>query len=112
MAAKNAKAADNCAPLGGQSPTGCSANRLNIAFRTVPGSHRAVTGGDLDAAEERHGVTVESGDALVVRGGRTVTDDSPVPGISTEEVRWMHRRGVSLYAGDIGDARHQRHGAD
>ena len=75
----------------------------------LPGSHRAVTGGDLDTAEERHGVTVESGDALIIRGGRTVTDDPPVPGISTDAVRWMHRRGVSLYAGDIGDARPPLH---
>jgi kynurenine formamidase len=64
-----------------------------------------VAGADLDAAEEREGVTLESGDALVVRGGRTVKDDPPVPGISVDAVRWMHRRGVSLYAGDIGDAR-------
>jgi hypothetical protein len=64
-----------------------------------------VTGRDLDAAEEREGVTLEPGDALVIRGGRTLTDDPPVPGISTDAVWWMHRRGVSLYAGDIGDAR-------
>jgi hypothetical protein len=60
---------------------------------------------DLDAAEEREGVTLESGDALVLRGGRTLADAPPVPGVSLDAVRWMHRRGVSLYAGDIGDAR-------
>jgi kynurenine formamidase len=32
-------------------------------------------------------------------------DDPPVPGVSLDAVRWMHKRGVSLYAGDIGDAR-------
>jgi hypothetical protein len=26
------------------------------------------------------------------------------PGISVDAVRWTHRRGVSLYAGDVGDA--------
>ena len=64
-----------------------------------------VTGRDLDAAEERQGVTLESGDALVLRGGRTLQDHPPVPGVSVDAVRWMHRRGVSLYAGDIEDAR-------
>jgi kynurenine formamidase len=64
-----------------------------------------VTGRDLEAAEEREGVTLESGDALVLRGGRTLKDDPPVPGVSVDAVRWMHRRGVSLYVGDIGDAR-------
>jgi kynurenine formamidase len=70
----------------------------------LPADH-AVTAADLDAAEEREGVTLESGDALVIRGGWTLTADPPVPGISAAAVRWMHRRGVSLYAGDIGDAR-------
>jgi len=64
-----------------------------------------VTGRDLDAAEERQGVTLEPGDALVLRGGRTLKDAPPVPGVSVDAVRWMHRRDVSLYAGDIGDAR-------
>src|SRR5262250_2430003 len=36
LAARNAKAADNCAPLGGQSPAGCSANRLNIDLQASP----------------------------------------------------------------------------
>lgn len=67
---------------------------------------RAVTADDLEAAERREGVRVESGDALVVRGGWGFTPDPDRPslGISIDAVRWMHRRGVSLYAGDIGDA--------
>jgi kynurenine formamidase len=67
---------------------------------------RAVTADDLEAAERREGVRVESGDALVVRGGWGFTPDPDRPslGISVDAVRWMHRRGVSLYAGDIGDA--------
>ena len=67
---------------------------------------RAVTADDLEAAERREGVRVESGDALVVRGGWAFTPDPERPslGISVDAVRWMHRRGVSLYAGDIGDA--------
>jgi kynurenine formamidase len=70
----------------------------------LPGGH-AVTGQDFDAAEERQGVTVKSGDALVVRGGWNLTADPPLPGISADAVFWLHQRGVSLYAGDIGDAR-------
>ncbi|WP_327401209.1 cyclase family protein [Streptomyces sp. NBC_01288] len=69
----------------------------------LPAGH-AVTARDLDAAEEREGVTVESGDALVVRFGPSPTPGPPMPGISVDAVRWMHRRGVSLYAGDTGDA--------
>jgi kynurenine formamidase len=67
---------------------------------------RAVTADDLEAAERREGVCVESGDALVLRGGWKFTPDPDRPslGISIDAVRWMHRRGVSLYAGDIGDA--------
>ncbi|MEU7043653.1 cyclase family protein [Streptomyces varsoviensis] len=71
----------------------------------LPGGH-PVTGRDLDAAEERHGVRLKSGDALVIRCGWTETHDPerPMPGMSLDAVRWMHRRGVSLYLGDIGDA--------
>lgn len=64
----------------------------------------AVTARDLDAAEEREGVTVEAGDALVVRFGWAATPDPPMPGMSVDALRWMHRRGVSIYVGDIGDA--------
>jgi kynurenine formamidase len=65
-----------------------------------------VTGTDLDATEERQGVRLESGDALIVRCGWTMTSrpERPLPGITLDAVRWMHERGVSLYAGDIGDA--------
>lgn len=72
----------------------------------LPSGH-AVTSQDLDAAEERQGVRLESGDALVVRTGWTVSvdHDRPMPGMSLDAVRWMHRRGASLYAGDLGDAR-------
>lgn len=70
----------------------------------LPAGH-PVTARDLEAAEEREGVRLESGDALVIRGGWVLTADPPVPGISADAVLWMHRRGVSLYAGDIGDAR-------
>lgn len=64
----------------------------------------AVTTRDLDAAEEREGVTVEAGDALVVRLGWTATPGPPMPGMSVDAVRWMHLHGVSIYVGDTGDA--------
>jgi kynurenine formamidase len=71
----------------------------------LPSAH-AVTATDLDDAEKRQGVRLEPGDALVVRCGWTMTPtpERPLPGISVDAVRWMHRRGVSVYAGDIGDA--------
>ncbi|MFI5611440.1 cyclase family protein [Amycolatopsis sp. NPDC051903] len=71
----------------------------------LPEGH-AVTARDLEGAEEHAGVRVESGDALVVRCGWEFTPDPArsSPGLSLDAVRWMHHRGVSLYAGDIGDA--------
>jgi kynurenine formamidase len=65
-----------------------------------------VTAADLDAAEKRQGVRLESGDALVVRCGWIMTSapERPLPGITLDAVCWMHERGVSVYAGDIGDA--------
>ncbi|MEU5273484.1 cyclase family protein [Streptomyces hygroscopicus] len=71
----------------------------------LPSGH-AVTSRDLEAAEERQGVRLESGDALVVRCGWPMTPvpGRPMPGMSLDAVRWMHRRGAALYAGDIGDA--------
>lgn len=72
---------------------------------SLPPAH-PVTGGDLDAAEQRGGVRLEPGDALVVRGGWTFSRDParPMPGMTVDAVAWMRRRDVSVYAGDIGDA--------
>ncbi|MFE3176119.1 cyclase family protein [Amycolatopsis sp. NPDC059090] len=66
---------------------------------------RAITGQDLDAAEKRFEVHLEPGDALVARFGwvRTRYRGNPMPGMSVDAVRWMHDRGVSLYAGDLSD---------
>ncbi|WP_410625598.1 cyclase family protein [Amycolatopsis sp. cmx-8-4] len=71
--------------------------------RLQPG-HR-VTGQDLDEAEQHAGVRLESGDALIVRGGWRIADHlkEPVPAMTVDAVRWMAERDVSLYAGDIGD---------
>jgi kynurenine formamidase len=71
----------------------------------VPADH-GVTALDLDAAEERHGVRLEPGDALVVRFGWVATRyrGNPMPGMTLDALRWMHDRGVSVYAGDLADA--------
>jgi kynurenine formamidase len=71
----------------------------------LPPAH-PVTGADLDAAEQRGGVRVQSGDAVVVRGGWSFSRDpaAPMPGLTLDAVAWLHRRDVSVYAGDIGDA--------
>ncbi len=71
----------------------------------LPAAH-PVTGADLDAALARVAVSVEPGDALVVRGGWTASRDrgTPTPGMTVDAIRWMHRHDLALYAGDIGDA--------
>ncbi|MCP2168264.1 cyclase family protein [Goodfellowiella coeruleoviolacea] len=71
----------------------------------LPDGH-PVTPDDFDAAEDRQGVHLEPGDALIVRGGWPPASaiGQQRPGMTLDAVRWMHRRGVSLYAGDIGDA--------
>lgn len=71
----------------------------------LPEAH-PITGADLDAAEQRAGVRLEPGDALVVRGGwpRSHQYDAPLPGMTVDAIAWMHRRDVAVYAGDIGDA--------
>jgi len=64
-----------------------------------------VNAGDLEAAERRVNTRVESGDALVVRGGWTQVAGltEPIPAMTPDAVRWMADREVSVYAGDIGD---------
>jgi kynurenine formamidase len=71
----------------------------------LPAAH-PVTGADLDAAQDRVGVTLEPGDALVVRGGWTMSRDrgTPLPGMTLDAIRWMHRHDVAMYLGDMGDA--------
>ena len=74
----------------------------------LPPAH-PITSADLDAAEQRSGVCLEPGDALVARGGWTFSRDpaAPMPGMTVDAVTWMRRRDVSVYAGDIGDAHPQ-----
>lgn len=62
---------------------------------------------DLDHALRRAGAELHSGDAVVVRGGWDIDQpfDQPAPGLALFAVRWLHKNGVSIYLGDIGDAR-------
>ena len=65
-----------------------------------------VSADDLAQAERRADVRLESGDALVVRGGWQASDGpptAPVPAMTVDAVQWMAEREVSVYAGDIGD---------
>ncbi|WP_424215740.1 cyclase family protein (plasmid) [Streptomyces sp. BI20] len=74
--------------------------------RRLPADRR-VGADDLDAALRRTGTTLTPGDAVVVRGGWD-TDlplDRPVPGLDLTAVGWLDEQGVSVYVGDIGDAR-------
>lgn len=71
--------------------------------RLAPGHD--VTAADLDAAEHRAGVRVQSGDALVVRGGWVVHRDlaGPLPTMTLDAIRWLAEHEVSVLASDIGD---------
>jgi kynurenine formamidase len=71
--------------------------------RLAPG--HGVTAADLDAAEHRAGVRVQSGDALVVRGGWVVHRDlaEPLPSMTLDAIQWLAKREVSVLASDIGD---------
>ncbi len=71
--------------------------------RLAPGHD--VTAAELAAAEQRAGVRVQSGDALVVRGGWVVHRDlaEPLPTMTVDALRWLAEREISVLASDIGD---------
>jgi kynurenine formamidase len=68
----------------------------------------AITGDDLDAAAAAAGVTVESGDAVLVRTGHMhylrrgdrLKYSMPAPGLSTKSIAWMRDHDVALVATD------------
>ncbi len=68
----------------------------------------AITGDDLDAAAAAGRVTVESGDAVLVRTGHMhylrlgdrVKYSMPAPGLSTKSIEWMRDHDVALVATD------------
>jgi kynurenine formamidase len=65
---------------------------------------------DLDACAEAHGVTIDTGDILLVRTGRLARcftqgswqgyADGPAPGLSVRCARWLHERQVAAVASD------------
>ncbi len=67
----------------------------------------AITAADLDAAAERAGITVEPGDAIVVRTGEirhfkggdrrryALGDDFRFPGLSVHTIEWFHAHDVA-----------------
>jgi kynurenine formamidase len=79
------------------------------AARGVPWykSDEYVTVADLEAAEKKQKLQVQSGDALFVRTGMErmeekagLQDVYPRAGLHAECVEWMHQREVALYGGD------------
>jgi kynurenine formamidase len=64
-----------------------------------------VTYQDLEQARARSGLEVESGDALVVRGGWVISEslETNLPVMTADAVRWMAEKEISVFAGDIGD---------
>jgi kynurenine formamidase len=78
---------------------------LDLAPDGALEARRRVTAADFERAEQRGNIRVESGDALVVRAGWTVSPETALslPTLTLDAVTWMADREVSLYAGDISD---------
>lgn len=87
---------------------------LNIAaVRGQPwlAPDEGVYAADLEAAERRQGVSVESGDCIFVYTGLQKREASEGPenlaqrvGIMPDAIRWMHEREIAVYSGDCVDA--------
>jgi kynurenine formamidase len=87
---------------------------LNIAaVRGVPWltPDQGVHAADLDAAEKRQKIRVESGDAIFVYTGLQKREAAEGPeslgqrvGIMPDAIRWMHEREIAVYSGDCVDA--------
>ena len=87
---------------------------LNIA--AVRGSNwltpeEGVYAADLDAAEKRQQIRVESGDCIFVYTGLQKREAAEGPenlgqrvGIMPDAIKWMHQREVAVYSGDCVDA--------
>lgn len=87
---------------------------LDIAgARGVPwlAPDQGVFAADLDAAEKRQRIRVESGDAIFVYTGLQKREVTEGPeslgqrvGIMPDAIRWMHEREIAVYSGDCVDA--------
>ena len=82
-----------------------------VLLDLAPGGQLAVdhpvTGADWMPRPNTPACRSSPGDAIVVRGGWNLADlpDNKVPGMTIDAIRWMHRHDLSLYLGDICDAR-------
>jgi kynurenine formamidase len=70
-----------------------------------------VTAADLDAAEKRQRVRIESGDCIFVYTGLQKREAAEGPenlgqrvGIMPDSIKWMHAREIAVYSGDCVDA--------
>lgn len=65
-------------------------------------AHAEITPADLEAAEAHAGVTVGSGDVIVVRTGAQTEHQTTVlrPGPGAACIEWIHDRQVAVYTGD------------
>ncbi|MEU3294378.1 cyclase family protein [Streptomyces longwoodensis] len=105
----NDAAAQGTLRHGSTTPFAAGITTAGVFLDLAPGGRlrpgHEVTAADLDAAEERAGVRVQSGDALVVRGGWVVQRDldERLPAMTLDAVRWMAEREISVLASDIGD---------
>jgi kynurenine formamidase len=78
---------------------------LDLAPQGMLPSAHPITAADLGAAEDRAGTELLPGDAVVLRSGWTFgwQQQDQGPGMTVDAVSWLHRRGASLYAGDVSD---------
>ena len=96
---------------GSAEPYGAGIITRGVLADLAPGgsldADRRIGAADLDDALDRTGTTFQPGDALVVRGGwdTDVPLGQPVPGLDLGAVEWLDAHGVSVYVGDVGDAR-------
>ena len=72
---------------------------------------QGVYAADLEAAEQRQGIRVESGDCIFVYTGLQKREAAQGPenlgqrvGIMPDALEWMHRREIAVYSGDCVDA--------
>ena len=100
---------------GSTDPFGAGVVTRGVLLDLAPGggslpADGRIAAADLDAALDRAGTVLSAGDAVAVRGGWDTNCplDQPVPGLDGTAVRWLADHDVSIYVGDIGDARPAR----
>lgn len=77
-------------------------------------SNAVITAADLDAWEQRTGVRVQAGDAVLIRTGRGARETSRgawtlpsgAPGPHPEVARWLHARNAAVLGGDGANERY------